>query len=167
MIDPDPTDERLAAFDKVFELASVVSESMRRDLTGRDLTTSKAEVLHLLWLHGPLVQRELSQALRRTPRHVTTLVDGLEEQGWVARGPHPTDRRAVLVRLTDRGAATAANMAERRRRAALRWLGDAAPEELRAFVAVADRIIPQVGTGGQDPRNSTSASVTGPENSTR
>jgi DNA-binding MarR family transcriptional regulator len=148
MADAEPSDERLAAFDKVFELASVVSESMRRDLSERGLTTSKAEVLHVLGLRGPLLQRELSQALRRTPRHVTSLIDSLEEQGWVARGPHPTDRRAVLVRLTDRGAATAAEMAERRRRAALAWLGDTTPAELRAFVAVADRIIPQVGSGG-------------------
>ena len=145
MADPEPSDERLAAFDKVFELASVVSESMQRDLSGRGLTTSKAEVLHVLNLRGPLVQRELSQLLRRTPRHVTSLIDSLAEQGWVTRGPHPTDRRAVLVHLTEQGAAAAAEMADGRRRAALSWLGDATPAELRAFVAVADRIIPQVG----------------------
>jgi DNA-binding MarR family transcriptional regulator len=36
--------------------------------------------------HGrPLVQRELAQLLRCTPRHVTSLIDSLEEQCWAAR----------------------------------------------------------------------------------
>jgi DNA-binding MarR family transcriptional regulator len=138
-------DQRLAAFDKVFELATVVAESMQRDLATRGLTPSKAEVLHVLNQRGPLLQRELSQALRRTPRHITGLIDGLAEQGWVARHPHPTDRRATLVQLTDQGTAAAADMATRRRRAAQDWLGGVTGADLETFIALADRIIGRVG----------------------
>ena len=34
---------------------------------------------------------------------MTARIDRLEKAGLVARGPHPTDRRATLVRLTDKG----------------------------------------------------------------
>jgi DNA-binding MarR family transcriptional regulator len=36
-----------------------------------------------------------------TPRNITALVDGLEEEGIVRRLPHPTDRRATLIELTE------------------------------------------------------------------
>jgi DNA-binding MarR family transcriptional regulator len=34
----------------------------------------------------------------------TGLVDALVDAGFLGRTPHPTDRRVVLVSLTDRGA---------------------------------------------------------------
>ncbi|HEY6582164.1 MAG TPA: MarR family transcriptional regulator, partial [Rubrobacter sp.] len=37
---------------------------------------------------------------------VTALVDALEEEGLVRRKPHPTDRRATVIEMTDRGALT-------------------------------------------------------------
>ncbi|KJL39793.1 MarR family winged helix-turn-helix transcriptional regulator [Microbacterium trichothecenolyticum] len=61
---------------------------------------------HVLWLvfhEGPRTQAELATGLGVTPRNVTTLVDGLEATGFARREPHPHDRRAVLVTLTDRG----------------------------------------------------------------
>jgi DNA-binding MarR family transcriptional regulator len=39
---------------------------------------------------------------------VTLIVDGLEERGLVQRTPHPEDRRAKLVALTDAGRSAAA-----------------------------------------------------------
>jgi DNA-binding MarR family transcriptional regulator len=36
---------------------------------------------------------------------VTNLVDRLEDQGFVAREPHPTDRRTTLAALTPEGRA--------------------------------------------------------------
>jgi len=65
--------------------------------------------VHLTWLlhhGGPQTQRALADAMKVTPRNVTGLVDALVDTGFVARGPHPTDRRATLVSLTERGAET-------------------------------------------------------------
>jgi DNA-binding MarR family transcriptional regulator len=45
----------------------------------------------------------LAEALDVSARNVTGLVDALEETGFVVRRPHPDDRRATLVTLTDRG----------------------------------------------------------------
>src|SRR5690606_7431890 len=99
------------AFDKVFELASVVGGQMNAALSRLGLNPARAEVL--LVLHhreGPMRQGELSQALRCRPRHITTLVDALEQDGRVSRQSHPTDRRATLVTLTDRGARVVADL---------------------------------------------------------
>jgi DNA-binding MarR family transcriptional regulator len=50
---------------------------------------------------GPQRMADLASALDVTPRNVTTLVDGLERDGIVHRRPHPTDRRATVIELTE------------------------------------------------------------------
>ena len=67
-------------------------------------TPARARLLAVLQCEGPSKMNELSTVLDVTPRNVTKLVDGLEAEGLVARHPHPSDRRATLVSLTDRGA---------------------------------------------------------------
>lgn len=49
------------------------------------------------------IMSDLSGELGVTPRNVTALVDALEGEGLVRRRPHPTDRRATVVELTERG----------------------------------------------------------------
>ncbi|WIV59164.1 MarR family winged helix-turn-helix transcriptional regulator [Amycolatopsis nalaikhensis] len=132
------------AFDKAFELAARLAEAMRVALADRGLTTSRAEVIYMLARDGDLVQRALADALNCTPRHVTGLVDQLEGAGLVERRPHPRDRRAISVALTDDGAATARWMTESRHGAARAILGDVPRADLTAFVRVADRILATV-----------------------
>ncbi len=40
-----------------------------------------------------------------TPQAMGELVDELEQMGYLLRRPHPTDRRAKLIVLTDKGRA--------------------------------------------------------------
>jgi DNA-binding MarR family transcriptional regulator len=56
----------------------------------------------------PMSMRELADALEIDPPNATVLVDDLEKQGLVRRGPHPTDRRAKIVEATEAGARVAA-----------------------------------------------------------
>ncbi|KRB78626.1 hypothetical protein ASE01_05085 [Nocardioides sp. Root190] len=97
------------ALDRVLELVSLLNRDMQVSFERDGLTEARA---HLLWVlrGGPVTQRVLADALAVTPRNVTGLVDGLVASGHVARAPHPTDRRAVLVTLTDAGAALLATM---------------------------------------------------------
>lgn len=142
LYDPDMQVDPLVALDKAFELAGRIGSLMQDALSERGLTPARAEALLVLHEHGrPLVQRELARALECTPRHVTALVDVLERQGWVRRGAHPTDRRATLVALTDRGRDTAEWMAVGRRDTARALLGDVSDTDLAAFVTVADRLL--------------------------
>ena len=48
---------------------------------------------------------DLAAALRVTARNITTIVDGLESEGLLARKRDSTDRRAILLELTEKGRA--------------------------------------------------------------
>lgn len=132
------------AFDKAFELAARLAEVMRHALAERDLTPSRAEVIYVLAREGAVMQRALAEALRCTPRHVTGLVDQLQDAGLVERRPHPDDRRATSVVLTAKGAATARWITKSRHTAASALLGDVPGKDLAAFVRVADLVLHQI-----------------------
>jgi DNA-binding MarR family transcriptional regulator len=70
---------------------------------GDGMTYPRMRVLQVLSERGPSIMCVLSDELCVTARGVTSLVDGLEAEGLVRRQPHPTDRRATLVDLTDAG----------------------------------------------------------------
>lgn len=134
-----------AVVDRLFGLAVMLGELMNRRLAEHGLTPARAEVLWLLHYRGPQTQRDLSQALKCTPRNVSGLVDVLQHAGFVARNPHPTDRRALLVTLTDRGQALAAAWQTDRGQGTEELLGDTSPTELATFTEVLDRILGRLG----------------------
>ena len=72
-----------------------------RARVGDALSYSRMRLFCELHDVGPQRMADLASALDVTPRNVTTLVDGLERDGFVRRRPHPTDRRATVIELTD------------------------------------------------------------------
>jgi DNA-binding MarR family transcriptional regulator len=54
----------------------------------------------------PKPMKALASEWRCDASYVTSLVDGLEERGIVARQAHPTDRRAKTIALTPEGERT-------------------------------------------------------------
>jgi len=102
---------RTTAVDQVLELVALLQRDMAHSFARDGLTEARA---HLLWVlqDGPTTQRTLADALRVTPRNITGLVDGLVATGHVVRRPHPTDRRATLVELTQAGTALLTSMRE-------------------------------------------------------
>lgn len=59
----------------------------------------------------------LAEHLGIAPRSATEVADALEAAGLLTRSPDPTDRRAVLLALTDEGLHTVSRVRERRRAA--------------------------------------------------
>ena len=51
----------------------------------------------------PIIMSDLGEELGVTSRNVTKLVDELETEGLVRRLPHPSDRRATVIELTQEG----------------------------------------------------------------
>lgn len=98
-------ERRRQALEQLLELTTRLSDGMEVDAAGRGLTLARAEVIWTLHHRGRLRQRDLAEALGVSPRNVTGLVDALEETGFATRAPHPTDRRAILVELTELGTA--------------------------------------------------------------
>lgn len=101
---------RRRALEHLLEVATLLGEGMEADAAGRGLTIARAEVIWVLHHQGPLRQCDLANALRVSPRNITGLVDGLEATGFVVRRHHPSDRRAILVELTDMGSALAESL---------------------------------------------------------
>ncbi|MBL7501792.1 MarR family transcriptional regulator [Frankia sp. CNm7] len=67
-----------------------------------DLTPAALKILMVL-SGGPRPMRELVEAFRHDPSYLTSVVDLLERRGVARREPHPTDRRAKTVVMTEEG----------------------------------------------------------------
>jgi len=129
------------ALDRLFALTIVLADAMGRGLAERGLTRARATVVWQLYHQGPLTQRKLSQALGTTPRNVTGLLDALEADGFVARRPHPTDRRATVVSLTERGRHASAMLHAEQQACASMLFDDVPRDQLAAFMETLDLVL--------------------------
>ena len=90
-----------------------------RSLAEWDLSPHQAMALRTAHAEDGGRVSDLAARLRIAPRSATEVVDTLEERGLVERCPSPTDRRAVLVQVTDAGRALVAQVERARRSAQL------------------------------------------------
>ncbi len=89
--------------DTLLAISRILEADQQRELDRRGLTVPRTHLMWVLFHGGPATQVHLAEQLEVTPRHITTLVDALDATGLARREPHPSDRRAVLVHLTERG----------------------------------------------------------------
>jgi len=75
------------------------------EFDGYDLTPQQFGLLGFLWIEDGLSQAELSAKSQIDRTTMGGIIDRLEKEGLVKRLPHPDDRRAYQVFLTDRGKA--------------------------------------------------------------
>jgi DNA-binding MarR family transcriptional regulator len=95
----------------------------------------------------PLRMARLAEHLGIVPRSVTTVVDALEQAGLVRREIDPTNRRAILLHLTDRGRAVGDDMRAARRRAAEDLFASLTPDDRTTLGDILGRISGAVGQG--------------------
>lgn len=86
-----------------FALAHEVKRLANARYQGSGLSMARLMVLHELVDRGPTRIGSLSTCLNVAARTMTSTVDGLAREGLVERRPDPTDGRAVVVALTERG----------------------------------------------------------------
>ncbi|HOP39490.1 MAG TPA: MarR family transcriptional regulator [Geobacteraceae bacterium] len=67
------------------------------------LTPKQFSLLAFLWKQDGLSQVELSEKCQIDRTTIGGLIDRLQTRGYVRREPHPEDRRAFKIRLTDTG----------------------------------------------------------------
>jgi len=117
-----------------------LARRLRAERSNSMLTLTQISALSALERLGPSTPGELAANERVQPPSMTRVLGVLEEQGLVIRAPHPTDRRQVLVSVTEE--ARAILHEDRRRREA--WLVDhlaeLTPEE-RAVLRLAGRLL--------------------------
>lgn len=74
---------------------------------GHGLSSTQWRLLALCVKEGPMTQAALADRLDVEPMSVSRLIDRMEAGGWVQRIPHPEDRRARLIRQTEKADAIA------------------------------------------------------------
>lgn len=121
------------ALSKLFEVTTLMAVDMRRGLASYGLTEARVPILWQLGVADRVTQRDLAESLKVTPRNITALIDALEETGFVRRTDHPTDRRAIVIVLTEKGQQTVATLQSEMVRFAELLFGDMPEGDLLAF----------------------------------
>jgi len=100
----------LSTFIKLVRATETVITSTSAHLVDAGLTPTQFGVLEALYHLGPMRLCDLAAKHLRTSGTLTIVVDNLEKNGLVERRPSPTDRRSVMVHLTDAGRSTIADL---------------------------------------------------------
>jgi DNA-binding MarR family transcriptional regulator len=108
-----------------------------------DLNSNQLSAMAVLLNSGDLLMGELAAAEKVRPPSMTRIVNGLETRGYVARRPHPDDRRQCLVTLSDEGRKIL--LANRRRRdewlaVRIAQLAPAEREVLREAIGILEKV---------------------------
>jgi MarR family 2-MHQ and catechol resistance regulon transcriptional repressor len=74
-----------------------------RSISASGVGGSDFGVMEILLHKGPQPVNDLGRRIGLTSGAITTAVDRLEDAALVTREAHPTDRRARVVRLTEKG----------------------------------------------------------------
>jgi MarR family transcriptional regulator, lower aerobic nicotinate degradation pathway regulator len=104
------TNEQLSTVDAVTQLAFVVHGMLERRAADHDLSITQARLLGILRDRTPPMN-ELAKLLELDKSSITGLVHRAERRGLVVRIPSASDRRTVLVGLTDDGRALVSSAA--------------------------------------------------------
>jgi MarR family transcriptional regulator, lower aerobic nicotinate degradation pathway regulator len=94
--------KQLSPVDGLAQLSFLIQGLLERRAAEHDLSIVQTRLLGVLRDRTPTMN-ELARFLGLDKSSVTGLVDRAERRGLVARVPSATDRRAVLVSLTDEG----------------------------------------------------------------
>lgn len=115
-----------------------LARRLRAERAGEDsLTLTQLATLATLDRHGELTLTGLAAHEHVRPPSMTRVVTVLEEQGLVARAPHPTDGRQVVVSITAAGADLLSRDRARRDAWLARRLEDLDASDLEALRRVA------------------------------
>ncbi|MET8147324.1 MarR family transcriptional regulator [Actinoplanes sp. NPDC005259] len=138
--------ERVTAEQLAISLRESITRLNRRLRQARavgDLTFSQLSALTSLQLAGAMTPRELADVERVQPPTMTKIVGKLEELGLVARTPHPTDRRQVILAATEQGRVVYAQFEKARNEWLALQLAELTPDE-RDTLERAAQILRQV-----------------------
>lgn len=95
----------MAAVTSIMRVQQILLSAVDAALKPHGLTFARYEALVLLSFarRRSLPMRVMGERLQLHPTSVTNIVDRLQADGLVRRVPHPTDRRATLVEITEDG----------------------------------------------------------------
>ena len=115
-----------------------VRTRIQRDLSAAGFSDLTAAHLAVFQYPSPRGMRITTLADRAgmSRQAITYLVEELIERGYLERGPDPSDRRASLVELTERGEAAVASIRSSVRRLEREWEAQVGVQRFADFRAI-------------------------------
>ena len=107
------------------------------------LSDTQLAALAVLDRHGAMTPGELAEHEKVQPPSMTRVIAVLEERRLVMRAPHPTDRRQVVLTVTEQGRELVSQARRRRDAWLAKRLKELSPEEraiLRAAAPVLEKL---------------------------
>jgi DNA-binding MarR family transcriptional regulator len=107
------------------------------------LSDTQLAALSVLEKHGPMTPGELADQEKVQPPSMTRVIAVLEERNLVVRAPHRTDRRQVVLTVTEEGRALVIQARRRRDAWLAKRLKELTPQEralLRAAAPVLEKL---------------------------
>lgn len=82
-----------------------LNQAFRRRIAHTGVTPDQFTAMRTLLEGDPegMTQRALTEAMSSDPNTVASLLERMEEAGWIERRPHEKDRRAYRIRLLPAG----------------------------------------------------------------
>ncbi|MCY1665189.1 MarR family winged helix-turn-helix transcriptional regulator [Rhizobium sp. SL86] len=85
------------------QLAKGLSRALQKRASALGFSPGQFPVLLALWEEDGLTQRQLLDRLEVEQATLANTLSRMERDGLIARSPHPNDRRAQIIALTERG----------------------------------------------------------------
>ena len=107
------------------------------------LSDTQLAALAVLDRHGAMTPGELAEHEKVQPPSMTRVIAVLEERRLVMRAPHPTDRRQVVLTVTEQGRELVSQARRRRDAWLAKRLKELSPQEraiLRAAAPVLEKL---------------------------
>lgn len=99
----DDQKNTLNAFIKLMRASESVSIRLNRKLAEANLTVSQFGILEALYHLGPQNQKRLGEKILKSGGNITLVIDNLVKNNLVVRNQDPSDRRAMIIELTNEG----------------------------------------------------------------
>jgi DNA-binding MarR family transcriptional regulator len=119
------------------------AERAASGLTEAVLSETQLAALSALEVHEAMTPGELAEHEKVQPPSMTRVIAVLEERDLVLRSPHPTDRRQVVLTVTEEGRAVVQRVRRRKDAWLARRLSELTAEErakLRAAVPILEKL---------------------------
>src|SRR5215472_6834751 len=107
------------------------------------LSDTQLAALAVLDRHGAMTPGELADHEKVQPPSMTRVIAALEERGLVMRAPHATDRRQVVLTVTEQGRAVVQELRQLREAWLALRLHDLSPQErgiLRSAAPILEKL---------------------------
>ena len=122
-------------------LVNTVAKGMEAEVAPRGLTSLQFALLRVFLNEEEWTATQLAQVLPVHVSRISRLVNKLVEKGLMSRRRPPSDRRIVLLSLTDEGTALTSELDRRVRALDARLAEGVSEEEMEALASVTSKVV--------------------------